>query len=106
MIVWQGPCELKVRVYQHSEPQSFVVEFLRRGGDAVAYSAVFGQAADFFRERLSGAISVEQAALPTQPDRVAEAPGEDFNVDLGPLFDMASTVEHPGAQAEAAPALL
>lgn len=99
-------CTLKLRVYRGPQG-TYMVEFQRRDGDAVAFGAVFRQAAQYLGAR----VQVAGAPLQVAPHALQRSPaGIDVEVPpkamaeatLAPILDLAGPTSSPTLQAEAA----
>lgn len=100
-------CTMKTRVY--SQPGAcFAIEFQRRCGDGVVFNEVYRKAMEFMRPVCAGFPEPDRdgtgpVVLSPVPPQMLAAGG--VNADVSPLLDMASMVEVPPLQAEAAVAL-
>jgi hypothetical protein len=100
-------CTIKIRIYKALDG-SFVIEFMRRTGDALVFNKVFQQASRYLKNHVKimgddGDITPPPSFMGMQiPFFLAK---RDEAMMLGPVLEMAATVSQPSLQAEAAAAL-
>lgn len=100
-------CTVKMRVYSQGSGQ-FAIEFQRRSGDTLCFNTIFQQASDYLKRQHH--MNVGASAQVPSPLSFQQLPTDHLldsidEVDLVPLLDMASLVNAPRLQAEAATSL-
>jgi hypothetical protein len=105
-----GSCDLKARLFQLPEEDSFAVELARRSGCALAFTEVFRQVARFLVERFEGVRGAHGGAPPgvgdDAPSLVAPPAASPLDKEAYlPLMEAAAGSADPESQVEAIAAL-